>query len=104
VYRMTILYGLSEDPAAFEKYYREVHIPIARKMKGLRKWNLSWIDPPEGVTPQYQLVAELYARTRADLETVLASPEGLAASEDLKNFVTGTVDFLMGDEEWVELD
>ena len=103
MYRMTILYGVSENPDAFQKYYREVHVPIARKMKGLTDWKLSWIDPSDDGSTKYQLVAELYVDSRTDLEAVLASPEGIAASEDLQNFVTGTVDFLMGYEERVEL-
>jgi hypothetical protein len=37
------------------------------------------------------------------MDAVLASPEGLAASKDLDNFVTGGVVFLTGEEEQVAL-
>lgn len=96
---MTILYGRPEDPQAFRRYYIESHVPVARRMKGLTGWNLSWLDD-DG---PYMLVAELYAESKRALDAVLASPEGLAARADLENFVTGSVDFLTGSEEQVAL-
>jgi uncharacterized protein (TIGR02118 family) len=99
MYRMTILYGTPEDPAAFRSYYLDTHIPIARTMQGLTGWNLQWIDDD----PDWFLVAELYAEDKAAMDAILASPEGVAASEDLANFVTGGVTFLTGTEEQVAL-
>lgn len=99
MYRMTILYGMPDDPAAFRDYYDQVHVPLARKMRGLTGWNLSWIEQPS----PYILVAELYAESREAMDAILASPEGQAASKDLDNFVMGTVEFLTGDEEEVPL-
>ena len=101
MHRMTILYGVDDNPAAFRKYYYEKHIPLASAMEGLTGWNLSWVDP--GSSSRYQLVAELYAESAEALRAILASPAGLAASADLDNFVTGTVEFLTGDEEQVTL-
>jgi hypothetical protein len=37
------------------------------------------------------------------MDAILASPEGVAAREDLANFVTGSVEFLSGEEEPVPL-
>lgn len=100
---MTILYGVPDDPAAFRDYYDRVHIPLARRMRGLTGWNLSWIDQDGDVPSRYILVAELYAESRAAMDAILASPEGRAARADLDNFVTGTVEFLTGEEEEVAL-
>ena len=97
---MTILYGVDDDPAAFRSYYYQTHIPVASRMRGLTGWNLSWI---EGGGSPYQLVAELYAPSAQAMDDILSSPEGVAASADLANFVTGGVEFLRGDEEQVEL-
>ena len=99
MYRMTILYGTPTDPEHFRTYYLENHVPLARRMSGLTGWNLSWIDDSD----DYILVAELYAPDRAALEAVLASDEGVAARDDLANFVTGGVTFLMGGEDQVPL-
>lgn len=99
MHRMTILYGKPADLDAFREYYMSTHIPIARRMKGLTGWNLSWLE--EGSA--YVLVAELYAPSRAAMDEILDSPEGRAASADLANFVTGSVEFLRGGEDQVEL-
>ncbi len=32
------VYGHPKVSAAFDKYYQEAHIPIAKRMKGLKKW------------------------------------------------------------------
>lgn len=103
MHRMTILYGVDDNPAAFRAYYYDKHIPLAQRMSGLTGWNLSWIEPGSDGPGRYQLVAELYAESAADLDAILASPEGQAASADLANFVTGTVEFLRGDEEQVRI-
>ena len=99
MHRMTILYGVDDDPAAFRTYYYGSHIPLASQMTGLTGWNLSWIDPAS--SSRYQLVAELFAESAEALDAVLASPAGLAASADLDNFVTGSVEFLRGPVEQV---
>ncbi len=103
MYRMTILYGTPTDPEAFRHYYYDTHIPIARRMKGLTGWNLSWIDSDPATPSKYLLVAELYAESANAMNAILASPEGKAASADLDNFVTGGVEFLAGAEEQVDL-
>ncbi|PSL37709.1 uncharacterized protein (TIGR02118 family) [Labedella gwakjiensis] len=102
MYRMTILYSppADGDVAAFRRYYEATHIPVAQRMAGLTGWNLSWIDTPE--TP-YILVAELYANSADAMSAILASPEGMAASADLDNFVTSPVHFLTGEEIEVRL-
>jgi len=35
---VVVLYKTPNDPAAFDKYYAETHIPLAKKMPGLRKY------------------------------------------------------------------
>lgn len=100
---MTILYGTPTDPDQFRRYYEETHIPVARRMRGLTGWNLSWIDNDPQAPSPYVLIAELYAADRTAMDTILASPEGQAASADLANFVTGTVEFVPGPEVQVEL-
>ena len=38
--KLLVLYGHPKDPAAFDKYYQEVHIPLAKRMQGLKKWTI----------------------------------------------------------------
>jgi uncharacterized protein (TIGR02118 family) len=39
--RFTVLWGTPQDPVEFDRHYREVHIPLARKLPGLRCYTLS---------------------------------------------------------------
>lgn len=102
---MTILYGMPEDPVHFRTYYYDTHIPLARRMRGLTGWTLSWMDntPADPGGNRWFLVAELYAADKAAMDAILDSPEGRSASADLENFVTGGVEFLSGPEEQVAL-
>jgi uncharacterized protein (TIGR02118 family) len=100
MYRLTVLYGHPSDPAEFDRYYREVHIPIARKMRGLKGWTIGKAEAIDAAEkPPYYMIVGLYADSRAALESVLASPEGQATIADVKNFATGGATFLYDREE-----
>ncbi|RDI48923.1 EthD family reductase [Nocardia mexicana] len=100
MYRLTILYGQPDDPGHFDDYYWNVHIPIAKKMVGLKKWTIGHGESIErGAVAPYYLVVGLYADTREDIERILASPEGQAAVADVPNFATGGVTFVYSDEQ-----
>ena len=93
--KLLVLYGHPKDPAAFDKYYQEVHIPLAKRMRGLKKWTIGKVlGPPDGQPSPYYYVAELYMDRREDFETLLASSEGQAAVADVPNYATGGVTFL----------
>jgi uncharacterized protein (TIGR02118 family) len=36
-----VLYRTPADPGEFERHYREVHIPLARQLPGLRRYSTS---------------------------------------------------------------
>ncbi|WP_375001887.1 EthD family reductase [Aeromicrobium sp. CTD01-1L150] len=104
MHRLTILYGDPTDPAAFDDYYVSTHLPIARRMRGLTGWNLTWTSEQTGdLDVPIHLVVDLYAEDRDAMDAILASPEGQAAAEDVANFATGGVTFLRGTEELVDL-
>jgi uncharacterized protein (TIGR02118 family) len=98
--RLLVLYGHPADPAEFDRYYREKHIPVARRMKGLKKWTIGKVQgTPDGMPPPYYYVADLYMESREDFEQLLASPEGQAAVADVPNYATGGVTFLYTEVE-----
>lgn len=100
MYRLTVLYGHPEDPAAFDRYYREVHLPLAAKMKGLKGWTIGKCEPAEpGGKPDYYMIVGLYTESRAALEAMLSSAEGQAAVADVPNFATGGCTFLFDEEQ-----
>ena len=93
--RLLVLYGHPKDPAAFDQYYEEAHIPLARKMKGLKKWTVGKVlGAADGSPSPYYYVADLFMESRAEFEALLASPEGQAAVADVPNYATGGVTFL----------
>ncbi len=98
--RLTVLYGHPEDPEAFDRYYRDVHIPLARKMKGLKGWTIGKCQSAAvGEDPPYYMIVGLYADSREDMEAILNSPEGQATVADVANFATGGATFLYDEEE-----
>ncbi|OPC83796.1 ethyl tert-butyl ether degradation protein EthD [Embleya scabrispora] len=102
MYKLTVLYGHPEDPAAFDSYYWEKHVPLARTMPGLTGWTIGKCEPdPSGARPPYYLVVALYAPSRAELQAVLDSPEGRATVADVPHFATGGATFLWDEERVV---
>ena len=98
--RLLVLYGHPKDPVAFDKYYRETHIPIAKRMKGLKKWTIGKVQgAADGSASPYYYMADLYAENRQAFDVLLASPEGKAAVADVPNYATGGVTFIYTDIE-----
>jgi uncharacterized protein (TIGR02118 family) len=90
--RFLVLYDAPSDPAAFEQHYREVHIPLAKELPGLRRFILSRnLAAVRGGVPFY-LVAELEWDTMDDLRAAFASPQGRATAADVAELAPeGTV-------------
>ncbi len=98
--RLTVLYGHPDDSAEFDRYYRHSHIPLARKMKGLKGWTIGKCQSATpGEDPPYYMIIGLYAESREAMEAILDSPEGKATVADVANFATGGATFLYDDEE-----
>ena len=96
--QVLVLYGTPADPAAFDHYYKETHIPLAWKIPALRAYTVSsgGVQSITGSTPPY-LVATLTFDSMADISAALASPEGQATAADVANFATGGATILMFD-------
>ncbi len=98
--RLTVLYGHPTDTGEFDRYYREVHIPLAKKMQGLKGWTIGKCQAASpDQQPAYYMIVGLYADSRQAMEAILASPEGQATISDVPNFATGGATFLYDDEQ-----
>jgi uncharacterized protein (TIGR02118 family) len=95
---LVVLYKTPKDTAAFDKYYAETHIPIAKKIPGLRRYEISRgpVASPGGATGVH-LVAILTFDSMAAIQSAFASAEGQAAAADVPIFATGGADMLMFD-------
>jgi len=96
--RLVVLYKTPKDAIAFDKYYFETHVPIAKKVPGVRKYEVSQgpVVTPAGPS-DIHLIATLHFDDLAAIQTAFASAEGQAAGADLQNFATGGADLLMFD-------
>ena len=83
-----MLYNTPLDADEFDRYYREVHIPLAKKLPGLRRYVTSRnAAAVRGET--YHLVAELDWDDMEAMQSAFGSPEGKASAEDVPKFATG---------------
>jgi uncharacterized protein (TIGR02118 family) len=94
--RLVVMYGIPKDRAAFDRYYFETHLPIAKKIPGLRKYEVSQgpVVTPAGPS-SFHLIATLHFDDLAAIQNAFASAEGQAAAADVKTFATGGADMFL---------
>ncbi len=96
--KMTVMYGQPKSAADFEKYYADIHMPIAGKMQGVRKIELSKVvGTPDGSAPAFYRMADLYFDDADHMKIVMNTPEAKATVADLGNFATGGVTVLISE-------
>jgi len=95
---LVVLYKTPKDAAAFDKYYFETHVPLAKKLPGLKKYAVSKgpVATPGGPS-QFHLVAILTFDTLGDIAKAFGTPEGKAAAADVPKFASGGVEMQMFD-------
>ena len=98
--RLVVLYKKPTDAAAFDRYYSETLIPIAKRLPGLRKFEISSgpVATPAGPSA-FHLVATLEFDDMGAMQKAFASPEGQATAADVRNFATAGVEMIMFDTQ-----
>ena len=101
--RMVVIYKKPADVKAFEKHYFETHIPLAKKIPGLRKYEISR-GPVTAVAgpPDVYLIGTLYFDDLDAIKKAFASPEGQAAAADRRLYApddSGVQMFLFDNRE-----
>jgi uncharacterized protein (TIGR02118 family) len=67
--KVTVLYGHPTSSADFEKYYAETHLPLAAKMQGVARLELTkFVAGPDGGRPAFYRMAELYFPSQAQMQ------------------------------------
>ncbi len=96
--RLVVMYKTPRDAAAFDRHYFDRHVPLAKKIPGLRKYevNNGPVATPAGPSGIH-LVAILHFDDMAAIQNAFASAEGQAAAGDLQNFATGGADLYFFD-------
>ncbi|MBL8511317.1 MAG: EthD family reductase [Betaproteobacteria bacterium] len=94
--KVIALYNTPADPKAFDDYYFQRHVPLAKGLPGLLRYEVN--DGPvvdiEG-KPACYLAATLSFESLQAVQVALASEVGAAAAADLANFATAGVNLLI---------
>ncbi len=101
--RMVVVYRTPADVEAFDRHYFDIHVPLARKIPGPRKYEVSEgpIATPVGAAGIHR-IGTLYFDDLASIEKAFASPEGKAAGADRRIFApddSGVQMFLFDNRE-----
>lgn len=103
---MAVVYALYKHPAdaaAFDRYYYELHVPLAKTIPGLTRYEVtrSAVGKLGGGSTPYHLIAALSFSSLAAIDAALASPQGQAVAADLGNFASGGVDLFVAETETI---
>jgi len=96
---LMVLYNTPSDPVAFDAHYFSKHVPLAKKIPGLRSYevNKGPVSTPQGASP-YHLVALLGFDSLEAIKAALTSAEAQVTAADLANFAQAGVQFLVFDK------
>jgi uncharacterized protein (TIGR02118 family) len=83
--RMLVIYKMPKDKDAFDKHYFEIHIPLAKKLPGLIKYEVSKspVIAIAGDSDIY-LIGTLHFDNLNAIKTAFATEEGQACAADRK--------------------
>ena len=101
--RMVVIYPTPKNIAEFDRHYFEIHVPLAKTIPGLRKYEVNDgpIATPIGSAAIHR-IGTLYFDDLAAIERAFASPEGQATGADRRLFApddSGVQMFLFDNRE-----
>lgn len=96
--KLYAIYQQPADAAAFDAYYYDKHVPLAKKIPGLRSYEVTHGNVM-GLAGKHDvyLIATLQFDSMDAIGAALASPQGQATAADLANFATAGVDIMMAE-------
>ena len=99
---LVVMYGMPKDAAVFDRYYHDIHVPMAKKVPGLKKYEISRgpvMTPagPSSVHPSSRYLAAIlhFDDMAAIQHAFFSTQEGQAAAADVAVFATGGAEILM---------
>lgn len=95
--KLIALYKQPDHKESFDDHYFNVHTPLAKKMPGLEKIEVSRIYGSPTGESKYYLLAELYFKDKESLNASMNSTEGKAAAKDLMGFAGSLVTMMFGE-------
>lgn len=93
---MVVIYRTPKDVTAFDKHYFDVHVPLAKKLPGLRKYEVSKSSIVSLFSArESHLIATLYFDNLPAIQEAFASEQGKACAADLRLFAPDDADVQM---------
>lgn len=85
--RMVVIYRTPQNVEAFDRHYFDIHVPLAKKIPGLRRYEVSDgpIATPVGGANVHR-IGMLQFDDVAAIQRAFNSPEGRAAGADRRLF------------------
>lgn len=96
--KLFAIYQQPADTTAFDDYYFNKHLPLAKTLPGLRSYEVTSGDVM-GMAGKHgaYLVAVLEFDSMAAIQAAMASAQGQATAADLANFAGAGVDIMVGE-------
>ena len=85
--RMIVIYRTPQDPKAFDEHYFGVHVPLAKQLPGITRYevNKGKILALAGAQPAY-MIATLHFVSMEAMKAAFASDIGKACAADREKF------------------
>lgn len=86
MFKLVALYKTPKDVEAFEKHYKEVHMPITMKIPRIKEVRMNRVfGGPTGKSDFY-LQTEICFASKEDFKEAMKSPEAAASGKDAMGF------------------
>src|SRR5260370_37410985 len=88
--RIVSPHGHPEDPAEFDRYYRDVHTPLVQRIPGVRRIRFGRVvGTSDDSPPPYYLVSDVYFDDAAAPEAAAETSEITAAPAEMPSSASG---------------
>ena len=86
MHKMIVLYPKPDDPEQFKKHYRETHMPLVKKIPGLKSYSYGFPATLDGKEPPYFCIFMAEFDSPSAMQAGMGSAEGKAAVADIPNY------------------
>jgi uncharacterized protein (TIGR02118 family) len=93
MYQLIALFRTPADTLAFDSAYADLHLPLARKIPGLKSLAVSRFHPGKDEPGRYYQMAVLSFADREAFKAAMKSPENAEAGKNLEMIAPGLVEF-----------
>jgi uncharacterized protein (TIGR02118 family) len=99
--KVIALYKKPQNPQEFDERYFNGHLPLAQKIPGLVRCDVSKVKGTPMGESEWYLMAELHFESMDALKAGMSSAEGKAAGKDVMAFAGDLVYIMFVDEQKV---